>query len=290
MIESFYIRSSSKNNSIVEECNIFLLALFGLINASSNFVLDNNGTYKGDFNENIYIQRKWLETIVDFALNVNENKNARESDYKTSTDFLKFLFKIYNNTDLINFFLVSILPISRIIKISEYLNKYIDDKIIEIINNFNNYQINNFDFVSITVFIQNVIKFSKNENSGSKINKNGLVFIQNLFKFYQSNNDIITMKSITECLYVLYENDSIYYDNQNLLESCLNNLSLKLKNKIYPFDDLSRETNEHMIAMMCILNLTCLSYKANLVKKEFIISIYEYLKSVLFAIIIRTFS
>ncbi len=290
MIESFNIRSLFNNNTLIEETNIFLLAFLGLINASSNYVLNKTNADNDDFSENIYDQRKWLEVLIDFLLNINENKNSTESDYLTtfkynqqfSVDMLKFLFQIYSNKSIINYFLVSILPIARNIKISEYLDNYICNKLIEIIDNLNNSSItiNSFEIISINIFIKNIIKFSKNEKKHSIINTNAILFIQNLYKFYQSNDNIIIMKTIIECLYVLYENEKNYYDDQGLLESCLNDFNLKLRNKVYPFDEYSKETNEHILAVKCILNLTCLSYKANLINKEFIISIYEYLKSV----------
>lgn len=286
MIESFYIRSSTKFNN-ADDSNMFLLALFGLINASSNAV-QNDTNDKGEFVGKLLDQRKWLEVLVDFLLNINENKNYSESDYinssnysqQCSDDMLRFLFKIYTNQNIMNYYLVLLIPIAKSIRISEYLQSYMDNKITEMLNNLNNSLLNIFDFLSIGVHIQNVIKYSKNERSDITIKKKIITLIQNLYKFYQFNHNVYVMKTLTECLCVLYETESIYYDDQNLLELCLNNLSLKLSDKVFPFDDMSKESDEHNIAIQCIINLTCLSYKANLVGKEFIVRIYQYLISV----------
>ena len=114
---------------------LFLLALAGLINVTSEYVALSN---KNDQEENSQLieQRKWTESIVDFILNIKENKHTSEAEYLSSFNFnqwlsggeLKFLFQLYKTTSsgYTAFFLSSILHTSCIkLKISHFLIKYV---------------------------------------------------------------------------------------------------------------------------------------------------------------------
>ena len=91
------------------------------------------------------------------------------------------------------------------------------------------------------------------------------------------------MLVLTECLFDLYESNqesTIYYDEEGLLEKFLNELNDRMILKKYPFDDVYKETRTNQIASTCLVNLTCLAYKSNLIKNEFLVKIYDYLQSV----------
>lgn len=237
----------------------------------TNFASDEDITFN---------QRKWLEVLVDFILNINENKTATESEYVTmfsykqshSVQALKFLFKIYKKSSLLNWFLASVMPCCVKIKINSFLLKYIDRIQSEI---WQKQTLHSYDIISVSIYIKNLIyletEFRIEQNE--KINSH---FSNMLAKFKnQIDNESIVVECylnlFVKCLSALYHQESIYYDDSNILISLIEILNEKKNSAFY---DL------HKNATSALVNLNCLAYKANLIKNEQIFDIYEALNKV----------
>lgn len=268
---------------------MYLLVLNSIIQVSTEHIL-NNETLKQ--NENVcYNQRKWLEVLIDFILNITENKNASEAEYISlfnynqvhSIETLKFLYKVYQKSSLIAYFLACCLPTCVNIKISNFLIQYIHRVAHEALDKQ--------DLKAFSVYIQNLIKSEKEFkiDLNEKINS----LLARLFENYtRSINDpsvdlnIIQKYFIAfqESLYVLYDEESVYYDDRNVLEKLLNNLNENLSKGSFIFD---KNSSISSTAMGCIINLTCIAYKSNLIKNESLQCLYQVLNKVGFLVVTK---
>lgn len=265
------------NDGTVEPSpDIFIIALNSLVLTSMNHVMSNFASDE----DVLFNQRKWLEVLVDFILNINENKTTTESQYVTmfsykqshSVEALKFLFKIYNKSSLLNWFLASVMPCCVKIKISSFLLKYIDRIQSEI---WQKEILYSYDIISLGIYIKNLIyletEFRIDQNE--KINYH----FSNMLKKFKSQIDNEStvvecyLNLFVQCLAALYHQESIYYDDSNSLMNLIEILNEK-KNSV--FYDL------HKNAISALVNLNCLAYKANLIKNEQIFDLYETLNKV----------
>ena len=285
--------------------NLFLLALSSIVNVTSEYVLEHQQLKD---NEAILVnQRKWTEVLVDFILNIKENTTATETEYISSFNYnqhysideLKFLFQLYQtSTTTILYFLSSILHASCIrLKISSYLIKYVHtthSNLITQLSHSENEPSHDCMLQAASKYIQMQIKLT---NSSSEFdlsqNKNINVFIKCLldrFFYLTSSLDDGTrpqtdkliesyLDALVECLNCLYDEESAYYDEENILETLLDSLD-----KVYLIGsnsnssrfDLSKVAN----VVKSMVNLTCVAYKSNIINNDKIVRLYEYLNKV----------
>ncbi len=279
------------------------MILIALVDVSTSHVLSTMSE-----NEAMcHTQRKWLEVLIDFILNITENKNATENEYINSfnynkfhtIDTLRFLHKAYQNSTIIDYFLAACLPHCLSIQISKFLLQYIDRIQTDLIQAPLSVTDSNscLKINAVGVFVQNVIlsassnqdktEFDQAENE--KINS----LIKMLFdKYVQCSSERISeenslllgqyLTSLVECLFCLYDEESVYYDELNLLENLLNNLnaSLKAKSVMFTKESVYEKSDFNKTVTSSLVYLTCLAYKSNLITNERVNSIYEYLKQV----------
>ena len=276
------------------ESSLFLIALSSLVNTTSEYVLSSqasNTVLDNDESSPILLnQRKWTECLVDFILNIKENKNANESEYISSfnynqwlnVDELKFLFKLYKTSsdEEILYFLSSILHSSCInLKISNYLIKYIH-KTINL--NFENLTDQHKDFriklEALSKYIQMQIKLpglSINLDQNTSINENMKSLLHSWNSLYPQTNSNFHLNALVECLHYLHDEESIYYDEEAILENLIERcyvLVIESNNKSH--DDLER--------VKCLVNLVCIGYMSNIVNNDKIVKLYEFLNKVSF--------
>ena len=78
-------------------------------------------------------QSKWTEVLIDFLLNIKENKVSTKTEFLTTFSYnkifpvetLKFLYEIFHATDIHVYFLAKIQPSCVQLKISSYLLQYL---------------------------------------------------------------------------------------------------------------------------------------------------------------------
>ena len=289
-------QSYNESETNTAKSNIYLAFLIAIVDVSTTHVIKNFSA-----NEVVsHIQRKWLEVLIDFILNITENKKASVNEYINSfnynkfhsIDTLKFLYNAYQKSTIIEYFLAACLPYCASIRIGKFLLQYIERIQIDLIDlaiekNESVYTKLN----SIGVYIQNVILSNSRSSAEMEFDQNENDKINNLIKklldmfltsFSGDKESKYTMlgqclTSLTECLFCLYDEDSIYYDEQNLLESLLKDLDLKLKTK-HDIFDFSNPLSK--IATSSLVYLTCLAYKSNLIKNENVTYVYEFIKQV----------
>ncbi|RNA08178.1 hypothetical protein BpHYR1_011693, partial [Brachionus plicatilis] len=242
--------------------DLFTIVLNSLVLSTMDYVMNNFAT-----DEDItFNQRKWLEVLVDFILNIKENKTATESEYITmfsykqshTVDALKFLFKIYKESTLLNWFMASVLP-----------SCYIDRIELEI---FSKETLQSNDILSLGVYLKNLIYLENNFRieQNDKINAHFCSLLEK-FKNQIDHEPLVVecyLNLFVQCLSALYHQESIYYDDTNILISLIRILNQKKGSLFY---DLHKNSTSSMV------NLNCLAYKANLIKNEQIFDIYELL-------------
>jgi hypothetical protein len=283
---------SYKTNST--QSSLFLMALSSLLNTTSEYVLSLSPTQTpneahDEPSPTILNQRKWSECLVDFILNIKENKNANENEYISSfnynqwlsVDELKFLFKLYKTStdEEILYFLASILHASCInLTISNYLIKYIHNTINL---NFKNLTGQNKDFHNKLEALSKYIKMQiKSPNStidldqNTNINENIHFLLNSLDLTNAQTNSNFHLNVLVECLHVLHDEESIFYDEEGflekLIEMCFSNIV-----------DSNNKTNKNNFDhVKCLVNLVCIGYKANMVNNDKVIRLYEYLNKV----------
>jgi len=283
---------SYKTNS-TQSC-LFLLALSSLLNTTSEYVISLSPTQTSNEahdepSPTILNQRKWSECLVDFILNIKENKNANENEYISSfnynqwlsVDELKFLFKLYKTStdEEILYFLASILHASCVnLKISNYLIKYIHNTINL---NFKKLMGENKDFRVKLEALSKYIKMQiKSPNSSidldqnTNINENIHFLLNSLDLTNTQTNSNFHLNALVECLHALHDEESIYYDEEGflekLIEMCFSNI----------VDSNSKTNKNNFDHVKCLVNLVCIGYKANMVNNDKVIRLYEYLNKV----------
>jgi hypothetical protein len=279
------------------------MVLIAIVDVSTTHVLNTMSE-----NEAVcHTHRKWLEVLIDFILNITENKNATENEYINSfnynkfhtIDTLRFLYKSYQNSTIIEYFLAACLPNCLNIRISKFLLQYIERIQTESVQAPSSIDGSNscLKINAVGVFVQNMILSA----SSSKVkiefdyaeNERINVLIKTLLDKYvkclnekRSEENLLALgqylTSLTECLFSLYDEESIYYDELNLLESLLDNLTSNLTAKSFMFieQSIDEKSSFHRTVTSALVYLTCLAYKSNLISNEKLNPIYEFLKQV----------
>jgi hypothetical protein len=200
---------------------------------------------------------------------------------------MKFFFEVFKNSSIELFFIVFIEPNCKGLQISKFLLKYIEKQTNDAINRLDKTDANgSYTVLAITLYIKNLIE-SNDFNIDRNIHINNS--IDKLFQKYLTltsrNNDQIDLKlvenyleAITKTLSYLYNEESIYYDDENLLEKILNNLKEKSKEQK---DDLQENVSkERNVFLMNYVLISLIAYKSNIIDNSTIQGIYEMLNKV----------
>jgi hypothetical protein len=215
--------------------------------------------------------------MIDFQLNIAENKTSTQTDYLNSFSYnqthsiesLKFFYSLFKGATLVTYFLVSSLCTN--VKISTFLIQYIHKKATEMISNKMLHR-KPFWYAAVSVYIRYLI----GNDREFEIEKNMQIntFIQCLIDNYLDRRQEMAAESgqdlnlVVDCLVSIYDDESIYYDDKSLLENLLALLFPLLTTDF---------THSEMRSFIC---LVCLAYKSNLIENQKIYSIYETIKSV----------
>ncbi len=83
---------------------------------------------------------------------------------------------------------------------------------------------------------------------------------------------------LVECFNSLYDEESVFYDEDCLLRGILDKLMLKFKAREWPFktDD---SVNLRRNAFTSLVNLMCIAYKSNLIGNEGLSEVYQVLEA-----------
>ena len=131
LIESF---NELAGNSRPIDYNLFVLTIASLISVVSKNVKSMQTTHSADVYERInFNQSKWTEVLIDFLLNIKENKVATKAEFLTTFSYnkifpvetLKFVYELFRNTTIHFYFLAKIQPSCIQLKISSYLLQYL---------------------------------------------------------------------------------------------------------------------------------------------------------------------
>ena len=274
-----------KNGELsAHDYNLFVLVLASIIESTSKFMLIH---LKKDANI-IQDQSKWLEMIVDFILNVNENKISTKNEFLNTfsynsvfkVDELDFMYEIFKKSLSMNkYFLSKIQPMCMEFKIKNYLIQYLERAQLDF---FDAESEDKLSLESFGRYVQNFIKTTKQFNETDnkkvndllkKINMKCAVLIDS-----QSHSDLIKdyLRILTQCLNCLYDEESVFYDEDSLLESLLNRLANSFQDKTFPFKD-----ELYVPITYNFVNLNCIAYKSNLITNENLVKIYQSLSKVL---------
>ena len=108
-------------------------------------------------------QSKWTEVLIDFLLNIKENKVTTKNEFLTTFSYnkifqaesLKFLYEIFRETTIHFYFLAQIQRSCITLKISSYLLQYLHTSQLEIFEGYNNGAIDTTPFIlgKIKLFI-----------------------------------------------------------------------------------------------------------------------------------------
>lgn len=92
-------------------------------------------------------QSKWTEVLIDFLLNIKENKVSTRTEFLTTFSYnkvfpvetLKFLFDLFSSgTALHVYFLAKIQPSCIQLKISSYLLNYLHSTQLDLFDSYDN--------------------------------------------------------------------------------------------------------------------------------------------------------
>jgi hypothetical protein len=243
-----------------------VLSMICLINTSSLFALEQK-------NE-VFIKNQtiFLEIIVDFLLNIKEISSLLNKynydDKICSIEFLRLFSKALKNTNLLDYLIINISVSCLKFKISNYLTDFIRNCFTKITNKQIFDSIDGFIYAN---YINNLIKSTKEFDSDLNIEINNLLNnFQNLYLKLKLNVDSKVISNyfligLTQTLCCLYNEESAFYDEKNVLRTTL--------------DDLKNAVDEN--EFICRICLTCLAYKSNLIDNIEVKNVYDDLVKVL---------
>ena len=265
LVQHYFESSANKND------DVYILILLAIVQITSE---QNQEEESVRFN-----QRKWLEVIIDFILNIRETKtNTGESEYinqfnytqSHSAETLRFLFRVYNSKRttqdwaFLDYFMCETLSSCMSLSVSSFLIQYIERIVNTLIEKINSKENDRYVFKSISAYIRTLIR---RQDEKFDVEKNAYINsrLQSVFEsFKSSTNQTRYLSSFVECLFSLYDDDSIYYDDINLLSSLIELL-----------DD--RKLSDRVESLVY---LSCIAYKSNLIGNELIHRIYDILNKV----------
>lgn len=268
--------------------DFYLLVLYAIVQASSDHVLllnpEASDTESIGFN-----QRKWVEVIIDFILNIRETRmETTESEYVNqfnynqvhSTNTLLFLFKVYDSKkklaewNFLDYFMTLCLGSCIPLRVSSFLVQYVEKIVnthIESLSGANISQHVSYVFKTITVYLKTLIRQDTKFDMAKNTNINSILasILVSFRKSLDFRSPILPkyLDLFTGCMFSLYDDDSVYYDDQNILAQLveiLENLVL-----------VKGETSEAYVS--ALVYLSCLGYKSNLVGNELVERVYNVL-------------
>ena len=116
-----------------------------------------------------------------------------------------------------------------------------------------------------------------NIDQNSNINQNITYLLDAWNSSHEQNDSNFLLNALVECLHYLYDEESMYYDEETILEKLIGrcyNLVIESNNTSKSQDDMER--------VKCLVNLVCIGYKANIVNNQKIIKLHEFLNKVSF--------
>ena len=265
LVQHYFESSTHKND------DVYILILLAITQMTSEHSQEEESER---FN-----QRKWLEVIIDFILNIRETKtNTGESEYinqfnytqSHSAETLRFLFRVYNSKRttqdwaFLDYFMCETLSSCMSLSVSSFLIQYIERIVNTLIEKISSKENDRYVFKSISAYIRTLIR---RQDEKFDVEKNAYINsrLRSIFEsFKSSTNQTRYLSSFVECLFSLYDDDSIYYDDINLLSSLIELLDdRKLSDRVEP-----------------LVYLSCIAYKSNLIGNELIHRIYGILNKV----------
>lgn len=215
-------------------------------------------------------QSKWIEALIDYSLNIHENSPTLKPSYNQTiftNDLILFLQKIFKNTKIFELFLAEINSFSLQFNITSYLKDFIRNCQFDLIEKKSYATLNVLTFA---YYINGIIKSAKEFSTELNKEINNLIkYLYDLFRTClasSSKNTIDYFFALTICLCCLYDENSVFYDEQNLLQSLL---VLQMNSN----DNIETE-------MVCRVCLTCAAYKSNLIDNEVLVNLYKKLTEV----------
>ena len=130
-----------------------------------------------------------------------------------------------------------------------------------------------------SVYVQNLIKSRKEYDQIANKQINNLIQkihsnITSLINSKKSTSALLNNINIMiDCLYTIYDEESVFYDDCNVLVSLVNTLNHNFKNKAYPFE----KNQVNKMSIVCLINITCIAYKSNLITNENLNELYFFL-------------
>lgn len=261
--------------------DFYLLILHAIIQTSSDYVVK----FSVSDEEVVFNQRKWVEVIVDFILNIRESRlQTNESEYVSqfnynqshSTDTLRFLFKLYDSKrkladwSLLDFFMSSVLEACVRLRVSSFLVQFIDKIVaahIESLSQSSSPPIR-FAFKTISVYLRAQIRLDSKFDMAKNTSIN--VTLASIVDSFRKSNDQLSGKYLglfAECMFALYDDDSVYYDDRNLLTTLVDHLEQAV---------LTRgEKSETSVS--ALVYLSSVAYKSSLVGNELVRRVYSLL-------------
>ena len=163
-------------------------------------------------------------------------------------------------------------------EINNYLIQYLERSQLDF---FDSESDDKLSFESFGRYVQNFIKTKKkfNETDNSKVNS----FLKKIHSKCihllenQSQSDLVKeyLRILTECLNCLFDEESVFYDEDSLLVSLIDRLAKPFEEKIFPF-----KNDLYLTATYNFVNLNCIAYKSNLITNEHLVKIYQSLSMV----------
>lgn len=138
------------------DSNIFVLILGLIVNIASKHVKLVFSKQAADIYQKMHFnQSKWTEVLIDFLLNIKENKVTTRNEFLTTFSYnkifqvesLKFLYEIFRPTTIQFYFLAQIQRSCITLKISSYLLQYLHSSQLEIFEGYKEGAANTTPFV-----------------------------------------------------------------------------------------------------------------------------------------------
>lgn len=273
------VRSSSKTS----QTDFYLLILHAIIQTSSDYAVKLSSACD---EEVVFNQRKWVEVIVDFILNIRESRlQTNESEYvgqfnynqSHSPDTLRFLFKLYDSKrkladwSLLDYFMSSTLEVCVRLRVSSFLVQFIDKIVAAHIESLSQSSTPiRFAFKTISVYLRAQIRLDSKFDMAKNTNINTtLASIVDSFRKSNSNQQLSGkyLGLFAECMFALYADDSVYYDDRNLLTMLVEHLEQAVFER--------GEKSEAYVS--ALVYLSSVAYKSSLVGNELVRRVYALL-------------
>ena len=263
-------------------CDAFILALIGLLKSVTQHVVSEKSKHSTDVYQSMHFnQSKCLEVIIDFVLNIKENKVTTKREFLTTFSYnkifpaevLTFFYELFQATRMHFYFLAQVQPCCIQLKISTYLLQYLHGSQLALFEPHQPSSSNQFLLQASSVFIQNLIACKKefDQVHNQLINK----LILNIYEQFIETRSLAHLNVLIECLNSLYDEESMFYDENNILTGLLNRLNEAFLAGKCPFET---PLNRDMTA--AFINLMCIAYKSNMITNDLLIQVYQALLKV----------